>query len=123
MPGNPGGDTIGIVTLAKGGTPDAMNQQSETATVTWVYGCVFEPLDRGPVEEQSDTITSHERAWAFLPYIAGVTTGINNANYLRPQRPDALAQRDYKVFGLPIIEYDIDGVPDHVFIACEWHSG
>lgn len=119
----PGRDTIGIVSYADSGQVDALNEALQTESVTWVYGCVFEPLDRGPIEEQSDTITSAERAWAFLPYLEGVTTAITNANWLRPQRPDPIAQRDYKVLGLPEIEYDMDGQPDHVFITCEWHGG
>lgn len=123
MPDNPGGDTIGIVTYADSGTVDDNGQKILTSSVVWVYGCVFEPYSRGPVEEETDTITAHERAWAFFPYVPGVTTNINNGNWIRPQRPDALAQRDYKVQGQSEIEYDMDGQPDHVFVVGEWHGG
>lgn len=119
----PGGDTIGIVTKTATGTVDALNQPTYSESVVWVYGCVFEPYSRGPVEEETDSITAHERAWAFFPYIQGVTTSIGNANWIRPKRPDALAQRDYKVQGLSEVEYDLDGQPDHVFVIGEWHSG
>ena len=132
----PGGDTIGVVEMQATGQTDSLNQAVKTPVVTaLIYGCVFEPLERGPVEEQSDTITSHERAWAFLPYVAGqgipATVGGSpvflsmptNANFLQPLRPDAQDERNYKIFGLPILEYDIDGQPDHVFITCEWRGG
>jgi hypothetical protein len=122
MGGFIGGDTLGIVTLAPTGDLDSNGQQIFAESLVNVFGCVFEPLTRGPIEEETDTITAHERAWAFFPYIEGVTTIINNANYIRPLRPDALAQRDYKVQGLPEIEYDMDGQPDHVFVAAEWHG-
>jgi hypothetical protein len=145
MTSYPGGDTIGIVTMQPTGGKDSLNQPIVAPVVTQlVYGCVFEPIERGPVEEQSNTITSHERAWAFMPYVAGVgiptvdSTGapvvdgsgnpvpavITNANYLQPQRPsDAEAQRNYKVMGLPEVEYDMDGMPDHSWITCEWRAG
>jgi hypothetical protein len=123
MGGFPGGDTIGIVTFSPSGELDSNGQEIFTPSVVNVFGCVFEPLLRGPIEEETDTITAHERAWAFFPYIEGVTTNINNAQFLRPIRPDALAQRDYQVQGQSIVEYDMDGQPDHVFVAVEWHGG
>ncbi|MDY0112705.1 MAG: hypothetical protein RBS21_00335 [Corynebacterium sp.] len=134
----PGGETLGIVEMIPNGTVDELNQNVRVPTVvSWVYGCVFEPYSRGPVEEQSDTITSHERAWAFLPYVAGsgipgidVTTGaqlfvsIDNATWIQPQRAnDPVAQRNYKTQGLPEIEYDIDGAPSYAWVVCEWHGG
>ena len=136
----PGGDTIGIVEMQPTGAGvDYMNQEIEAPVLLYtVYGAVFEPIERGPVEEQSDTITSHERAWAFLPYVLGKgipTTSVDdngntvfasmptNANYVQPQRPDAQDQRNYKIFGLPELQYDIDGLPDHVWITCEWRAG
>lgn len=141
----PGGDTLAIVEFQPTGDLDGLNQPvTVPVVVAWVYGCVFEPYSRGPVEEQSDTITSHERAWAFLPYVAGVgiptvdqngnpvvdddgnpvPASINNSNWIQPVRPnDAQAQRNYKVQGLPEIEYDGDGMPDHAWIVCEWQGG
>lgn len=120
----PGGDTLLIVTRVPTGQKDALNQDIFTEATVSVYGCVFEPYSRGPVEEDSNTETAHERAWAFLPYIEGVTTGINNQNFIQPVRPGSpLAQRNYKVQGLPEIQYDLDGVPDHVWIICEYHEG
>lgn len=123
MSDNPGNDTIGIVIKTPTGQVDSLNQAITTESVTWIDGCVFETYPRGPVEEQSDTITSAERAWVFLPYLPGITTGVTNANWIRPLRPDPLAQRDYKVEGLPVFEYDLDGQPDHVWIVCEWRAG
>ncbi|ORV92798.1 hypothetical protein AWC11_07290 [Mycobacterium interjectum] len=145
MTSYPGGEVLGIVAMQATGQIDALNQAiKEPVVAQYVYGCVFEPYTRGPVEEQTDVITSHERAWAFLPYVPGVgipTVDVNgnpvvdgdgnpvpavitNANYLQPQRPnDAQAQRNYKVQGLPEIEYDIDGVPDYAWVVCEWHGG
>ncbi|MBZ4574701.1 hypothetical protein [Mycobacterium avium] len=141
----PGGDVLGIVEFQPTGQVDSLNQAVKTpVVVAWVYGCVFEPYSRGPVEEQTDTITSHERAWAFLPYVAGfgiptfdaagnalldadgnpIPVVIDNGTWIQPQRPnDAVAQRNYKVQGLPEIEYDADGVPDHAWIVCEWQAG
>lgn len=141
----PGGDTLAIVTRESTGRVDGKNQPITTPTITaYVYGCVFEPYSRGPVEEQSDTITSHERAWAFLPYVSGlgiptvdvdgnpvldgngnpVPVTITNANWIQPIRPnDQQAQRNYKVQGLPEIEYDGDGMPDHAWVICEWQGG
>ncbi len=134
----PGGETLGIVEMVATGAVDELNQAVRTPTVVaWVYGCVFEPYSRGPVEEQSDTITSHERAWAFLPYVPGsgipgidattqaqIVVSINNATWIQPQRAnDALAQRNYKTQGLPEIEYDIDGAPSYAWVVCEWQAG
>jgi hypothetical protein len=143
----PGAETLGIVEYQGTGV-DGKNQPVSTTPVVvqFVYGCVFEPYSRGPVEEQSDTITSHERAWAFLPYVPGigiptvdssgnpvvdgggnpVPATITNANWIQPQRltlGDAEAQRNYKVQGLPEIEYDPDGMPDHAWVICEWRAG
>jgi hypothetical protein len=118
-----GGDTVGIVTIAPSGTTDSNGQQIFAETVVNVFGCVFESLNRGPVQEQSDVITAHERAWVFFPYIVGVTDSISNANSLRPVRPNALSGRDYQVQGESQIEYDMDGQPDHVFVIGEWHGG
>lgn len=141
----PGGETLAIVANQPTGDRDSLNQAiTQPTVVAYVYGCVFEPYTRGPVEEQTDVTTSHERAWAFLPYVAGigiptvdvdgnpvvdgddnpVPVVITNANYIQPQRPnDAQAQRNYKVQGLPEIEYDMDGVPDYAWVVCEWHGG
>lgn len=144
----PGGDLLGVVEMQPTTDPptlDAMNQPITNAVVVaLVYGCVFEPIERGPVEEQTDTVTSHERAWAFLPYVQGigiptvdsgldlivdddgnpVPVVITNANYIQPQRATyTQAQRNYKVFGLPELQYDGDGLPEHVWVTCEWRAG
>lgn len=137
---NPGGDILGIVTKTATGQKDSMGENVTSDTVVWVGGCTFETERIS--EEQSDTITSNERGWAWLPYVVGfgiptsdqygnpilsggnpVTTEINNANWIRPLRTDPMAQRDYKVFGKPSLEYDGDGMPDHVWVICEWHGG
>jgi hypothetical protein len=137
----PGGDTVGIVTKLSTGQKDSMGQAVTADSVVWVYGCVFETERIS--EEQSDTITSNERGWAWLPYIPGigiptvdddgnelvdgegnpVTVEITNANWIRPKRWQPMAARDYKVFGMPAVEFDGDGQPDHVWIICEWHAG
>lgn len=141
----PGGETIGIVVEKPNGEVDSLYQAIKKLTVVqWVYGCAFEPYTRGPIEEESDTITSHERAWAFLPYLPGigiptvdengepvlddagnpVPAVIDNNTWLQPVRVnDAEAQRNYKVQGLPEVEYDIEGLPSYVWIVCEWHAG
>ncbi|ETZ58038.1 hypothetical protein L841_5520 [Mycobacterium sp. MAC_080597_8934] len=141
----PGGETVAVVQFQPTGATDSLFQPVKAPTVVaWVFGCAFEPYTRGPVEEQSDTITSHERAWAFLPYVAGfgiptfdqsgnplldsnddpIPVAIDNSMWIQPQRPnDALAQRNYKVQGLPEIEYDIDGSPSYAWIVCEWQAG
>jgi hypothetical protein len=144
MGGFPGGDTVGIVDFVPSGTLDSNGQQIFTSTTQLVYGCVFEPLSRGPVEEETDTVTAHERAWVFFPYISGigiptvdsdgnpivddngnpVPAAILNSSFLQPQRPgDPQAQRNYKVQGMPEIEFDMDGQADHAFIVGEWHGG
>jgi hypothetical protein len=123
MAGFPGGDTLGIVTKTPTGETDSMGVAVTEDTLVNVFGCVFEPLERGPVEEMSDTTTSSERAWAFFPYIEGVTTGISNANWIRPLRPDPMGRRDYKVQGRLEIEYDLEGQPDHVWVTCEFKAG
>jgi hypothetical protein len=144
MPGFIGGDTVGIVSFSPSGQLDANGQQIFTQSTQLIYGCVFEPYSRGPVEEETDTITAHERAWAFLPYVPGigvptvdtdgnpilddngnpVPASIQNSDFVQPQRPgDAQAQRNYKVQGMPEVEFDMDGQPDHVFVVCEWHGG
>ena len=141
----PGGETLGIVAEQSTGTTDSLNQAvTAKVVVQWVYGCTFEPYTRGPVEEQTDTITSHERAWAFLPYLPGigiptvdasgnpvldangvpVPASIGNSNWIQPVRVnDAQAQRNYKVQGLPEIEYDIDGLAAYAWVVCEWQGG
>lgn len=141
----PGGETLGIAVEQPTGRVDSLNQPVTAKVVTqWVYGCTFEPYTRGPVEEQTDTITSHERAWAFLPYLPGigvptvdadgnpvvdgdgnpVAAVITNNHWIQPVRAnDAQAQRNYKVQGLPEIEYDIDGAPSYAWIVCEWQGG
>lgn len=141
----PGGETIAIIAEQATGQVDSLNQAiKQPAVVAYVYGCVFEPYSRGPVEEENNTTTSHERAWAFLPYVAGigiptvdssgnqlvdgdgnpVPVTIGNDNWIQPQRPhDAQAQRNYKVQGLPELEYDTEGMPDHMWVTCEWQGG
>jgi hypothetical protein len=140
----PGGETLAILQPTGSGT-DRLNQAiTQLTVVAWVYGCAFEPYTRGPIEEQTDTITSHERAWAFLPYVQGVGVPtvdsggnpvvdgggnpvpvvINNNTMIQPVRAnDAVAQRNYKVQGLPEIEFDIDGQPEYAWVVCEWHGG
>lgn len=141
----PGADTLGIGEWVPTGTRDSKNQVVTVFQILqYVYGCVFEPYSRGPVEEQNDTITSHERAWSFWPYVEGigiptvdadgndvldddgnpVPAVITNNSWIVPIRPnDVQAQRNYKVQGLPEIEYDGDGQPEHAWIVCEWHAG
>jgi hypothetical protein len=135
----PGGETVALVEMVPTGGVDGKNQPVTAATVVgWVYGCTFEPYVRGPVEEESDTITSHERAWVYLPYVAGLgiptvdangnpltaAAVITNSTWIQPQRPnDPVAQRNYKVQGLPEIEYDIDGAPSYAWVVCEWRGG
>lgn len=134
----PGGDTLGIVTMAPSGQFDSLQQPILTESVVWVYGCVFDT--QHVTEHQDDTITSRERGWCWLPYVAGVgiptvnadgtpaldgngnpiTVDITNACWVRPKRADPMGQRDYKVFGEPVLEYDLDGQPDHVWVTCEW---
>jgi hypothetical protein len=131
----PGGETVGIVTYVPqvdgSGNPltDGLNQPLDPVrTVLWKYGCVFEPEHVS--EEQTNTITSRERAWVFMP-VDPDTAKITNANFLTPQRPsldengadESAAQRDYKVHGLPLIEYDMDGKPDHIWVICEYDGG
>ena len=145
MPDYPGGETLAVLAEQGSGQVDSLNQAvTQLAPIAYVYGCVFEPYSRGPVEEQSDVITSHERAWAFLPYVPGigiptvdssgnpvvdgsgnpVPVSIGNNNWIQPQRPyDAQSQRNYKVQGLPELEYDGDGMPDHMWVTCEWQAG
>lgn len=132
----PGNDVVGIVTVASSGAVDALNAPvAASESVVWVSGSVFD-IDLGPREQQSDTITSEERAWAFLPYVPGQgipavdetgapvwVTAIDNRARIRPKRLEALAQRDYKVLGQPELQYTLDGVPDHVWIICEWRAG
>jgi hypothetical protein len=137
----PGGDTLGVVTKTATGQKDSMGESVTADVVTWVYGCVFETERIS--EEQSDTVTSNERGWAWLPYVPGIgiptvdTNGnaildgsgnpvsveIDNSSWIRPKRTEAMAQRDYKVFGKPTLEYDGNGLPDHVWVICEWHGG
>lgn len=141
----PGGDTMGVGLWTPTGDVDGKNQPVKAFVVSQlVYGCVFEPYSRGPVEEQSDTITSHERAWVFMPYVSGIgiptvdTAGnlivdddgnpvpalITNNHWIVPIRPnEPQAQRPYKVQGLPEIEWDGDGQPEHAWIVCEWMAG
>jgi hypothetical protein len=119
-----GSHVVGIVEMQSTGHVDGKNQNITNPVVTQVVkGCMFESYIRGPEEHQEDTITSFERAYAFLPYIEGVTTTITNANWLQPQRPDAQAQRNYKVLGDPIVQYDSRGRGNHVWIVCEWRAG
>lgn len=141
MTSYPGGDTLGIVTKTPTGETDSMGQQVTSDTVVWVYGCSFETERIS--EEQTDTIVSNERGWAWFPYVPSigipttdeygtpivdgsgnpVAVQIQNSNWIRPKRLEAMAQRDYKVFGMPTLEYDGDGTPDHVWVICEWHAG
>lgn len=119
-----GNHVLGIVEMQPSGQVDDLNQQITEPVVTQiVHGCMFESYVRGPEEHEDDTVTSFERAYAFLPYIAGVTTTITNSNWLQPQRADAQAQRNYKVLGLPIIQYARSGRPSYVWIICEWRNG
>jgi hypothetical protein len=118
-----GNHVVGIVEM-QGTQVDKLNQTIQAPVVTGlVRGCMFESYNRGPEEHEDDTITSFERAYCFLPYIEGVTTVLTNDHWLQPQRPDAEAQRNYKVLGMPIIQYDRSGRGDHVWIVCEWRAG
>jgi hypothetical protein len=131
----PGGDTLGVVTDVASGQTDSLNQPILTESVVWVYGCVFETYMYGISEQETDITTSQEKAFAYFPYVSGVgipgvdangasvAAVIDNNSRIRPQRPDAEAQRDYKVFGLPAEQYDIEGLPDHVLVVCVWQGG
>lgn len=119
-----GNHVVGVVEMQPTGQVDSLNQPiTEPVVVQLVKNCMFESYVRGPEEHEDDTVSSFERAYAFLPYIAGVTTTITNAHYLQPQRADAQARRNYKVLGLPIIQYGRSGRPSHVWIVCEWREG
>lgn len=134
----PGADTIYVVTDVATGQRDDLNKPITSEAVAEVYGCVFDPVSTGPTEEQSDTTTNSERAWAFLPIIDGQgipTVGkdengdpiyiaaIPNKARLRPKRSTALDQRDYKITARPEVQYDMEGQPEHVWIVCEWRGG
>lgn len=122
----PGGDTVLVIANPTPAGKDSMNEDipslpTNRVVAATVYGCVFETEHIS--EQQHETITSGERAWAFMPYTAD-TAAITNANWLRPQRPTGESSaRDYKVHGLPIVQYDIDGQPDHVWVICENQAG
>jgi len=139
----PGGDTVYVVTKTDTGQRDGLNQPVPGESATQVYGCVFDIISSGPSEEQTDTTTNSERAWAFLPIVDGqgiptvdddgnenvdadgnpiFIAEIPNTARIRPKRSTALAQRDYKIIGRPEVQYDLDGQPDHVWIVCEWRS-
>jgi hypothetical protein len=111
-----GGQSLGIVTKTPTGSVDAANQAVTDDAVVWVTGCAFETEHIS--EEQSDSITSAERAWAIMP-VTDAVQEITNANYLR----NGVGGRDYKVHGLPAPEYDIDGLLVYYWIICEWQGG
>ncbi|UVO12815.1 hypothetical protein NM962_01200 [Mycobacterium sp. SVM_VP21] len=134
----PGADTIYVVTDVETGERDGLNQRKFSEAIAEVYGCVFDVVSTGPTEEQSDTTTNSERAWAFLPIVNGqgiptvdvdengeqiFIAEILNTARLRPDRSTALGQRDYKIIGRPEVQYDMDGQPEHVWIVCEWRGG
>ncbi|SIC56426.1 Uncharacterised protein [Mycobacteroides abscessus subsp. abscessus] len=124
----PGGDTLQVISYGPAldghGNPvmDEQNQPIKARTVVaTIYGCVFEAEHIS--EHQTDAITSTERAWAFLP-VTPDSRAIRNEHYLCPMRPAGdQSGRDYKVHGLPALQYDIEGQPDHVWIFCEWQPG
>lgn len=132
----PGGDALRIIAAVGTGQHDALGQAVLAESEFTVTGCVFDIVSSGPFEEQTDVTTSTEKAWAFLPYVAGAgipvvdaagtaryLTVVDNTSRIEPVRPDALGSRRYKVIGQPEVQYDLDGRPDHVWIVCEWRAG
>lgn len=112
-----GGQTLGIVTKTPTGAVDAANQPITNDVVVWLEQCcAFETEHIS--EHQTDTTVSSERAWAIMPNVPAVAA-ITNENFIR----NGIGGRDYKVFGQPAPENDIDGVLVYYWIICEWYGG
>ncbi|MBO0882801.1 MAG: hypothetical protein J2P17_21200 [Mycobacterium sp.] len=138
MTSYPGGDTVGIVTKTATGETDSMDQPVTVDTLVTVYGACFEPGYQwsslmGAAEQMSDTITTDEDAWVHLPYVPGygipavdgdgnqVAAVITNQTWIRSMAP--YPSRDYKVLGQPDLQCDLDGMPNHLYVKCEWRAG
>lgn len=113
-----GRQRVGIVTLIPNPVVDElMAAQPPTESVTWKDGCLFEiqtafsRVDR--TEQQSDTTTTNEVAWAFFP-VDDDTIAIRSNMVLRYNN------RDYVMRGDGV--HEIGPLP-HVFAMCERQTG
>lgn len=123
----PGRQTVGVVVnspvLDAGG--DLVYSEIMGAltseTVHQVDGCLFEIQDSSPsaAESQSDTTTTNATAWCLMP-ATPLTMGITSQMAIRYPLSGG---HDYQMRGDARIEYDLDGIPDHVFCLCERQEG
>jgi hypothetical protein len=129
-----GNQRVGIVTSTPTGAVDELMVPVDPAdTVAWVDGCLFEiqtGMAPGAVEQQSDTTTTSEVAWVFMPsddgHVASVDddgntgtvafTAITSNKRLR----EFATGRDYELRGDAVFEV---GKLPHVFALCERQTG
>lgn len=133
------GVELDVPVLDGGGNPvlSEFGQPQTTTTTVWVDGCLFE-APQAPDEQQGDTVTTSEVAWALLPVgsdgtIPAVTAagspapipfldaaGAPSISSSARLRHDGLL---YAMRGDAVLERDLRGRPDHVFCRCERQRG
>jgi len=102
-----GGDTVGIV---KNGSSTAIPKGR----------CSFEqqPVTSPDHQAQAD-VDEHQQAWVFLP-VDTDTAGLVAGDAIRYPMPSGL---DYAIAVPPVIETDIRGRGNHVFVVAEATAG
>lgn len=101
----------------------------------WVDNACFEI--QTPTEQQNQTVTTSEIAWAMLPVSAGVVPAVDDAGVDAPVqffdgdgKPTISSSvwlvhngLRYAMRGDAVLEQDIRGRQDHVFCLCEREQG
>lgn len=135
-----GGQRVGIVTdvaVLDGGQPvvsEFMEPQTTPVTV-WVDGCLFEiqtdVMRPALLEQQGETVTTKEFAWAFMPVVNGNVPAVDSGGSPTPIAASAITSsmslrhngRTYVMRGDAVLERDIRGRENHVFCVCEHQEG
>lgn len=131
-----GGQTIGIVkasaVLDDNGNPvvSELFEPEMTQSVVWKSDCLFEvQLPAATFVKQAEdvtaTVTTSKRvAWCLMPADADTTALQPDVCSLRSDEPPDIDGNplDYIVREV-VVESDINGVANHVFVFCEWQGG
>ena len=108
-------DTNGQPVISEIGVPQTVEDAVDQP------GCMFELQDLsvgsvGAAEVDTDTVTTHSVAWCLMP-VTDVSRAIDSTMALR------YGGKVYQMRGDGRVEYDLDGVADHVFCLAEGQAG
>ncbi len=105
-----------------------------TASTVWVDNACFEI--QTPTEQENQTVTTSEIAWAILPVADGIVPAVDDDGNPAPIQlvedgkvaisSSAWLRHNglrYAMRGDAVLEQDIRGRDDHVFAICEREQG